>query len=170
MKATASTMAHITIADPRSPWARQAAAARPATSDDRPQASADVGEDVLPAGQQVGGEQDESQLEELRRLQAEDAEGTHAWASLTVAPTPGRNGSAIPAPASTSRGMASRRTQTRCMRMPDEQPDETDAAHDHLAVEDVVRAVALGRLDRADADSTMTRPSMTNTATTTPIT
>ncbi len=74
---------------------------------------------------------------------------THALASLIVAPTPGHERQHHAAGRrAISSGMANRLSHARYgMRIATIIPTRPIAAHDHLAVEDVVRAVALGGLD-----------------------
>ena len=97
---------------------------------------------------------------------------THALASLIVAPTPGTNGSTMPPPARSAERdgqRAPREVRDRACAM--SMPTRPTPAHIDLAGEDAVRPVALAPTSvAADADSTMTRPSITNTATMTTIT
>ena len=84
MKATASTIAHITIAEPRSPCTRQAPAAHDADEGDRAQAAADVGEHVLAAHEQVGANTTSASLRNSDGCRLNEPTVIHALASLTV--------------------------------------------------------------------------------------
>ncbi len=72
--ATDSTMAASTMAEPRSPWARQMPAPTPASRAIGTIARRRLDHVVDPTGEKVGGEHDDGELEELRRLDAEAAE------------------------------------------------------------------------------------------------
>ena len=71
MNATTRTIAAITIAEPRSVCTRQVPAANAGEQQQRLEAAAHVGEVVLAAHEQVGGEHHDGELEELRRLHRE---------------------------------------------------------------------------------------------------
>ena len=149
MNATASTIAHITIAEPRSPWTRQAPAAN---GGDAGRSGAGCGGRRTAASwrrtEQVGGEHDEGQLEELRRLQAERADRDPGPGVVDGRADAGherqRHAGAGEDDAAGSPGAC---THARCMRIPMSIPTRPIAGPHHLAVEDVVRAVALRRLD-----------------------
>ena len=67
-------MAASTTAEPRSPWARHSPAPTAREQRDRHDRPAGLDHVVDPAGEEVGGEHDDGELEELRRLDAEAAE------------------------------------------------------------------------------------------------
>ena len=170
MKATASTMAHITMAEPRSPWARQAPAA--------PIATRAMGRRLRRTSESTSARRTSRSAANTTRASLRNSDGcrlnepivTHALASLTVEPTAGRNGKAIPSPARTKSGMARRCTHARCMRIPTSMPTRPMPAHVTWRLKMWYGLLPLAASTDADAESTITRPSMTNTATTMPIT
>ena len=170
MNATASTIAVITIAEPRSPCSRQAPAANAATRA--------IGRRLRRTSDRWSWRRTSRSAANSTRASFRNSDGctlneptvTQARASLTVVPTPGTNGSAMPRPASTTSGIARRFTQLRCMRMAMIIPTRPIAAHVAWRVKMWYGLRPFAASTPADADSTMTSPSRTNSATTTPIT
>ena len=170
MNATDSTMAHITMAEPRSPWARQAPAA--------PIATMAMGRRLRRTSDSSSWRRTSRSAANTTRASLRNSDGcrlnepivTQARASLSVEPTPGTNGSAMPMPASTTSGMASRRTHVRCIRMPTSMPIRPIPAHVTWRLKMWNGLLPLDDSTAADADSTITSPSITNTATTMPMT
>ena len=159
MNAIASTIAPSTIAEPRSPCSEAQAAADDG-DDQRPaRRRAPTGRAARRARRASRSAQNSStrQLEELRRLEADGPNRTHALASLTVVADAGTNGSTISrTTTSSAAGCTSARQQWYGIAHRDRQPDEPERRPHHLAVEDAARAIALGGTGRP---TTPTAPS-----------
>ena len=98
-----------------------------------------------------------------------DPNRTHERASLMVTPTPGTNGSIMPPAASTAPGMTSVRHRWYGTAMAISMPRRPKPAHIACLL-NVAYGESLPPTWLADvADSTITRPSITNTATITMI-
>ena len=148
MKATARTIAHITIADPRSPCTRHAPAAQAATRA--------IGRRLRRTSASTSWRRTSRSAQNSTSASLRNSDGcrlneptvTHALASLIVEPTDGTNGSAIAGGGQDDqRDRPAGAPTARCMRMAIEHPDEPEGGPRHLAAEHVVRAVALRRLD-----------------------
>ena len=146
MKATARTIAAITIAEPRSVCARQVAGGEPGEQDQRLEAAPDVGEVVLAAHEQVGGEDHEGELEELRRLHREVAERRSTLGRRSASRRSARTGRASRRRRPRERGTARRRSQSEVDAEGDEQTHRADPGPHQLAVEEEVRAPPALRL------------------------
>ena len=146
MKAMARTIAAITIAEPRSPCTRQPRPARAATIATGRRLRRTFDSWSWRRTSRSAQNTTSASFRNSDGCKLNDPKATHARASLTVVPTPGTNGSSIPRPATINSGMANRFSHTRLMRIATIMPTRPIAAHDHLAGEDVVRAVALGGL------------------------
>ena len=92
----------------------------------RLEAATDVGQVVLAAHEQVGGEEHDGELEELRRLHREVAEGDPRPGVVERSRSPARTAASMPTPASTSSGTARRRSHTRLTRRRDDQADRAE--------------------------------------------
>ena len=166
MKATTSTIAAITIADPRSAWTRQVPAANPASRS---------------SGLRLRRTSDRSSLRRTRRsaentttASLRNSEGwivnspkaIHALASLSVTPID-ENGASIPSPATTRAGHGEPAQPQQVDAQGDEEPDHPDSRPHQLPVEQEERAPPRCAWAWAVAESTITRPSMRNAVTTT---
>ncbi len=170
MKATARTIAHITIADPRSPCTRHAPAAQAATRA--------IGRRLRRTSASTSWRRTSRSAQNSTSASLRNSDGcrlneptvTQARASLMVAPTDGTNGSAIPAAARAASGIASRRTHDRCMRMAISIPTSPKPAQVTCRPNTWYGLLPFADSTADDADSTITSPSITNTATTMPMT
>ena len=86
----------------------------------------------------------------------------HARASLTVTPSPGVNGASMPRPAMTSSGTDSRRSHVRLTRSAMTRPTVPRPAHISWRLKMLYGLRPFAASVCADADSTITRPSITN--------
>ena len=169
MKATARTIAAITIAEPRSVWTRHVPAANPASRS---------------SGLRLRRTSDRSSLRRTSRsaentttASLRNSEGwivnsptaIHARASLSVTPIGGER-CEHPDPGDDERGDREAAQPHQVDAQRDDQAHHADPRPHQLAVEEEVRAPPRLAWICAVAESTITRPSMRNAVTTTAIT
>ena len=167
MKATPSTIEHITIAEPRSPWTRQAPAANAA--------SRIIGRRLRRTSLSTSSRRISRSAAKMTTASLRNSDGCtengptmiQALAPLTVTPAPGIIGSTISAEHSASSGTDSRRTNARLIRWASHSPTRPMTAHTTWRLKTWYGLRPRDASVAAEADSTITSPSMTNSETTT---